>query len=66
MQVIKAVQDALDITEEGDTPDGRVAVRYNTCLGACSQGPVISIDHELVGRLAPQKAGELVARLRSS
>ena len=66
MQVIKAVQDALDIAEEGDTPDGRVAVRYNTCLGACSQGPVISIDHELVGRLAPQKAGELVSQLLST
>ena len=28
-------------------------VKYNTCLGACSQAPVISIDHQLIGKVTP-------------
>ena len=60
MPVIKAVLDTLDLRREGDTDDGRVSVRFHTCLGACSQGPVISVDHQLMGRLSPDKAREAV------
>ena len=60
MPVIKAVLDTLGLRGEGDTDDGRVSVRFNTCLGACSQGPVISVDHHLMGRLSPEKAREAV------
>lgn len=60
MGVIKAVLDTLGLPAEGDTADGKVSVRFNTCLGACSQGPVISLDHKLVGRLTPSRARELV------
>ena len=66
MQVVKAVLDTLEMEGEGDTPDGSVTVRFNTCLGACSQGPVISIDHELVGRLSQDRASELVRPLFSA
>ena len=60
MGVVEAVLDTLGLTAEGDTPDGKVSVRFNTCLGACSQGPVISLDHKLVGRLSPSRAKDLV------
>ena len=56
MGLIEAVLDGVNLTEEGDTPDGKVTVRYNTCLGACAQAPVISIDHNLMGGLSPQQA----------
>ena len=58
MGLIEAVLDAVDMTDEGDTPDGKVTVRYNTCLGACAQAPVISIDHHLIGGLSPQDVKE--------
>ncbi len=56
MGLIEAVLDAVDMADEGDTPDGKVTVRYNTCLGACAQAPVISIDHNLIGGLSPKDA----------
>ena len=55
MQVIRAVLDSVGLEGEGDTPDERVSVRFNTCLGACCQGPVISIDDQLIGRLSPAR-----------
>ena len=65
MQVIKVVLDSLGLQGEEDTPDGRVTVGFNTCLGACSQGPVISVDHKLMGRLSPDRAREIVTQLFS-
>ena len=66
MPVVKAVLDSLGLPGEGDTPDGKVTVRFSTCLGACSQGPVISVDHRLMGRLSPGMAGDVVLRLNEA
>ena len=66
MQVIESVLEAAGLAEEGDTPDGKLTVRYNTCLGACALAPVMSIDHHLVGRADPQKGRDLVVRALDS
>ena len=63
MNLIDQVLQASGLQEEGDTPDRKLTVRLNTCLGACAQAPVISIDHRLIGRLSPQEAGRKVAEL---
>ena len=65
-RVLKAVLDDLGLVGEGDTEDRKVTFRYNTCLGACTQAPVISIDHRLIGRVAPDSAAELTAGLRDA
>ena len=62
-EVIQAVLDAAGLEEEGDTADAKVTVRLNTCLGACSQAPVISIDHHLIGRATPVDARTRVVQL---
>ena len=54
--VIDAVQQELELDFEGDTLDGQVSLRYNTCLGACAQGPVMSVDHNLFGRVSSESA----------
>tara|TARA_B100001179_G_C18257254_1_gene260951 strand:- start:15 stop:482 length:468 start_codon:yes stop_codon:yes gene_type:complete len=54
--VIDAVQQELELDSEGDTLDGQVSLRYNTCLGACAQGPVMSVDHHLFGRVSSESA----------
>ena len=64
MPVIEAVLEALGLEEEGDTPDGQISLRYNTCLGACAQAPVMAIDHHLVGRASPELARDRVSQLR--
>ena len=66
MAVAKATLETLGLEQEGDTTDGRATLRFNTCLGACAQAPVISVDHRLVGRLTPKKASDLVAELNNS
>jgi NADH:ubiquinone oxidoreductase subunit E len=61
--VIGKIQEVLGLIHEGDSQDGSVTLKYNTCLGACSQAPVIMIDHELLGHLGPDQAGDIMKRL---
>jgi NADH:ubiquinone oxidoreductase subunit E len=63
MPVIQAVLEAIGLEGEGDTPDGEISLRYNTCLGACALAPVMSIDHHLAGRVSPEAARIRVAQL---
>ena len=63
MPVIEQVLAAIGLEGEGDTPDGLVSFRLNTCLGACAQAPVMSIDHHLMGRLSPESARAKIDRL---
>ena len=57
------LQDDLGLTGEGDTRDGKVTLKYNTCLGACAQAPVVSVNHRLHGRMSEGAARKLVAGL---
>ena len=63
MAVMRSALDAAGLEAEGERPDHRLSVRLNTCLGACSQAPVISVDHRLIGRVAPESAARRVAEL---
>ena len=59
-ELLDVVQGALEISHEGDTPDGRATLKYNTCLGACAQAPVMMADHHIMGRMTLEQARELV------
>ena len=61
--ILKGLQDDLGISGEGTSAEKDVTLRGNTCLGACSQGPVISLDHRLVGGLDAESARRMVADL---
>ena len=61
-RILEAFQEVLGVTGESETSDGKFALKYNTCLGACSQAPAISIDHHLVGRVEPRRIVEGLAR----
>jgi NADH:ubiquinone oxidoreductase subunit E len=63
-KVLDSVHAALDLKEEGTTADGKVTLKYNTCLGACAQGPCIAIDHHLIGRQTPESAADVARDLR--
>ena len=63
MRVVDAVLEAAGLETEGERPDHRLAVRLNTCLGACAQAPVMSFDHHLVGRVSPESAAERVSEI---
>ena len=61
--ILKQVQDDLGLSGEGDTHDKKLTLKYNTCLGACSQAPVMRVDHHLKGRLTVDAARSLIAGL---
>jgi NADH:ubiquinone oxidoreductase subunit E len=61
--VLREVQQTLGIDREGETEDGKVTLKYGTCLGACAQAPVIAIDHRHIGKVTPQSAAELARGL---
>lgn len=65
-KILQAVLDYLDLKEEGDTQDGEFSFRFNTCLGACSQAPVISLNHELFGKISPDESIKLIKQMKSS
>ena len=63
MNIFKSVLEAAGLDDEGDTPDKRLTVRFNSCLGACSQAPVIAMNHHLAGRVNPESGANHVIRL---
>ena len=63
MALMAVVLDASGLEGEGDTADGRLSLRFNTCLGACAHAPVMSIDHQLTGRQTPFSAREKLVDL---
>ena len=62
-EILESVLGKLGLDSEGDTDDGKVSFRFNTCLGACSQAPVISVDHELYGNAQPDIVRNLLDSL---
>ncbi|PKB60743.1 MAG: hypothetical protein BZY65_00405 [SAR202 cluster bacterium Ae2-Chloro-G2] len=62
-EILEIVLAKLGLVSEGDTEDGKVSFRFNTCLGACSQAPVLSLDHELYGNVDSDTAEKLLGDL---
>ena len=63
MSILQTLQETLGLSTEGETRDMQFTLKYNTCLGACAQGPVISIDHRLIGRVTAAEAQRLVSEV---
>jgi NADH:ubiquinone oxidoreductase subunit E len=58
--------DELDLDGEGDTTDKIVTFKFNTCLGACPQAPVMSINHRMYGKVSAKQAQSHVSSLRKN
>ena len=63
-KVLEAVQDELGVDSEDTSSDGKITLRYSTCLGACAQAPVIARDHVLSGRANPESARRYISDLQ--
>jgi NADP-reducing hydrogenase subunit HndA len=63
-EILNSVHQALEIREEGESPDRKVTLKYNTCLGACAQGPVIAVNHHLIGKQTRESAAKIARELR--
>ena len=62
-KLLQQVHKLLKIDHEGETSDGKLTLRYSTCLGACSQGPVFAIDHKLYGKATISKIEKEISEI---
>tara|TARA_B110000438_G_C15653582_1_gene580659 strand:- start:364 stop:831 length:468 start_codon:yes stop_codon:yes gene_type:complete len=62
-KLLREVHDLLGINTEGETDDRKITLRYSTCLGACSQGPVFAIDHKLFGKATISKIKKEISEI---
>ena len=62
--VMHSAIENLEIEEEGESKDKKFTLRYNTCLGACAQGPCIAIDHKVIGFQNSKKIKKIISDLK--
>ena len=63
--IAKALQDELGIGDGETTPDGLFSLKEVACLGCCSLSPVMMINETAYGSLTPDKAREIVRKIRT-
>ena len=64
--LLRGVMERLALDGEGDTSDGAVTLKLNTCLGVCPHGPATSFDHEILGRTTLESALRRIDLLAAS
>ena len=62
-KIISALERELGIKAGETTPDYKVTLEVVYCLGCCGLSPVAVINDQVVGRLVPERALELVREL---
>lgn len=61
-RVLDKVEQVLDINAGETTQDMKFTLERVNCLGCCALGPVIVVDGEAHGNLAPAKVEEILSR----
>ncbi len=64
--VIRTVMRTLNIEEGETTEDMEFTFETVACLGACALSPVMMIDKIYYGKMTPQKAKALLARMNKA
>ncbi len=61
-EVWQALQDELGLEAGETSKDGKWTLVTDSCLGLCSVGPVIIVDSDIYGNVAPERVPEILAR----
>lgn len=59
-----AISRELNISDGETTEDGLFTLKNVACLGCCSLSPVMMINEETYGNLTPEKAVEILKKLK--
>jgi NADH-quinone oxidoreductase E subunit len=59
-QVLKSVQQVLNIGEGETTPDFKFTFETVACLGACALAPVLLVDKNYFGKLTPARVEQVL------
>ena len=62
MGIFDEALNLLGLQSEGKTSDGLIELDFNTCLGACAQAPVISVNHHLIGRVTKNSLKDAIEK----
>lgn len=63
--VLRGLLPHLGLAAEGETDDGVISLKLNTCLGVCAHAPAMSFDDELSGHMDLELAIRLVEGLKA-
>ena len=61
-EIFKKLEEILGITNGECTPDGKFSLDSCRCVGACGLAPVMMINGEVYGRLAPDDVPVILAK----
>lgn len=60
-QIWRALQETLELGPGETSADGKWTLLTTSCPGICGVGPVIMIDDDVYGNLAPERLPEILA-----
>jgi len=63
-RIVDRLESDLGISAGETTSDLNFSLETVNCLGACALGPVVVIDGEYFGQMAPEKVDDLLQRYR--
>lgn len=63
-RILDSVERSLGIKPSETTSDSSFSLETVNCLGCCALGPVIELDGQYHGRLAPATIGELLSKYK--
>jgi len=63
--IVKRLENETGITMGQTTSDGAVTLEWANCIGMCDEAPGMLVDRKAVGRVTPDEACDIVARLRA-
>ena len=63
-QILKHLQDVLEIKTGETTPDGVFTLKEVECLGSCGTGPVMQVNTEYYEKLTPGRVDKLLENFR--
>jgi NADH-quinone oxidoreductase subunit E len=61
-EVWQTLQDELQLSPGETSADGKWTLVTTSCLGICGVGPVIMVDEDIYGNVAPDRVADILAR----
>jgi len=65
-RISEAIQREFQLVPGGTSPDGKFSFSPVNCVGACALAPVMVVDGQYYGGLAPDSAVELLAQVAAA
>lgn len=63
-QLLERLKDELGLKPGETTDDGQFSLEVVRCLGACSLGPVITVDEDVHARVRPERLSDILTAYR--